>query len=89
MISLVFLSFFLSFSFLFFRVRLWVRFKVRFKVRFNRVRVTCILYIDRNAPISDVENMSPLQFAHLICIFENYLDELAWISFAKFETKFF
>ena len=32
--------------------------------------------------------MSPLQFAHLICIFENYLDELAWISFAKFETNF-
>ena len=37
-------------------------------------------YTDWNAP--------SLQFAHLICIFEIYLDAFPWISFAKFEINF-
>ena len=46
---------------------------------------------DGNAPISDVENVSPLQFAHLICIwipFRNLFGHTHLYSFAKFEINF-
>ena len=47
--------------------------------------------MDRNAPISDVEILSPLQlhiwFAFQY-IFEICLDTLAWISFGKFVNNF-
>ena len=39
-------------------------------------------YTDQNAPISDVETLSLLQFAHLICIWIHFR------AFAKFEINF-
>ena len=39
-------------------------------------------YTDQNAPISDVETLSPLQFVHLICIWIHFR------AFAKFEINF-